>query len=211
MIDCPNGDVRDALPDYLHDRLDTARRREVESHLAGCEACREELALLRALRVTMRRAPAVNAEAIAAAIPAYHAPARRGWAMGWRTAAAVVALAVGGTSIALLNRRAPSAGEDVTPYVKTASEPRRDSATPAAPRAPVVAARPADATPPTATPGRTPATATNRELAMAGGTIGDLSDGELSALVEGIESLDAVPSAEVDGEEPMSLGRQEDI
>ena len=40
MIDCPNGDVRDALPDYLHDRLDTARRRQVESHLAGCDACR---------------------------------------------------------------------------------------------------------------------------------------------------------------------------
>ena len=55
------------------------------------------------------------------------------------------------------------------------------------------------------------ATVVDRELAMAGGTITDLSDGELSALVDGIESLDAVPSTEVEGEEPMSLGRQEDI
>ena len=35
MIDCPNGGVRDALPDYLNDRLDAARRRQVESHLGG--------------------------------------------------------------------------------------------------------------------------------------------------------------------------------
>ena len=55
MIDCPNGDVRDALPEYLNDRLDPARRAEVESHLLRCDACRAELSLLRDLRATMRR------------------------------------------------------------------------------------------------------------------------------------------------------------
>lgn len=207
MIDCPNGDVRDALPDYLNDRLDTARRRQVESHLAGCDACREELALLRALRVTMSRAPAVDVKAIAAAIPPYHAPARRGWATGWRVAAAIVALAVGGTSIALLRGRAPVVGEDVTPYVQAVPTPRRESPTVAIAPPSAVAPAPASAPPRSE---RIP-TVVDRELAMAGGTITDLSDGELSALVEGIESLDAVPSTEVEGEEPTSLGRQEDI
>ena len=130
MTDCPNGDVRDALPDYLHDRLDPVRRREAEAHLAGCDTCRQELALLRALRATTRRAPAVDAAAIAAAIPPYRVPARRGRATGWRAAAAVVAFAVGGTSIALLWERAPSAGEDVTPYVQAVPAPQRETATP---------------------------------------------------------------------------------
>jgi anti-sigma factor RsiW len=68
MSDCPNGDVRDLLPDYLHDRLTLADRRAVDVHLAACAACRDELALLRDLRGTMRRAPAVDVDAIAAAI-----------------------------------------------------------------------------------------------------------------------------------------------
>lgn len=208
MIDCPNGNVRDALPDYLHDRLDTARRREVEAHLAGCEECREELALLRALRVTMHRAPVVDAEAIAAAIPPYRAPVGRSWAIGWRAAAAVVALAVGGTSIALLLARAPVVDEDVTPYVVQAvPTPRADPATS------VVVPRSVTGAPRTVeTPRPEPvATVDVRELAMAAGSISDLSDGELSALVEGIESLDAVPSTEVEGDDPTTLGRQEDI
>jgi anti-sigma factor RsiW len=127
MTDCSNGDLRDALPDYLHDRLDAARRRQVESHLAGCEACREELSLLRALRATMRRASPVDVEAIAAAIPPYRAPAQRSWAIGWRAAAAIVAIAVGGTSmIALLRGRGPDAPENVGAYVQTVPVPRRE-------------------------------------------------------------------------------------
>ncbi|HEU4720905.1 MAG TPA: hypothetical protein VFS59_06040, partial [Gemmatimonadaceae bacterium] len=64
----------------------------------------------------------------------------------------------------------------------------------------------------TAAPSAAPSTpaAQPRELAMAGGTIGELSDGELSALVEGIESLDALPSADVDDAEPASVGSPEE-
>jgi len=207
MTDCPNGEVRDALPDYLNDRLDTARRREVESHLAGCDACREELALLRTLRVTMRRAPAVNVEAIAAAIPAYRAPVRRGWSAGWRVAAAVAALAVGGTSIALLRARTSDKPVDVSPYVIGVRTPRPDPAPAAAPpstRAVQAPTRPA----PVAAPIQPVAA---RELAMASGSIGELSDAELSALVDDIESLDALPTADVEGAEPVSVAAPEGI
>jgi hypothetical protein len=49
------------------------------------------------------------------------------------------------------------------------------------------------------------------ELAMAAGAIGELSDRELSALVEGIESLDGLPSTEVEGAEPVSVGAREGL
>jgi anti-sigma factor RsiW len=206
MIDCPNGDVRDALPEYLNDRLDAVRRREVESHLAGCDACRDELSLLQALRGAMR-GPAVDTAAIAAAIAPYRAPARRGWGMAWRVAAAVVALAAGGTSLLLMRARTPAMREDVGAYVEAAPTPPLTTTSPITPAplsresAPAPHAEARESLP-------TPAT---RELAMAGGSISDLSDRELSALVENLESLDAVPAAEVDGAEPVSIGSPEGI
>ena len=102
MIDCSNGEVRDLLPDYLHDRLESSVRQSVERHLAGCAACRDELELLRDLRGTLGRAPRIDVATIAAAIPPYSAPVQKGWARSWRTAAAIAAIVVGGTSIALL-------------------------------------------------------------------------------------------------------------
>ena len=209
MTDCPNGEVRDALPDYLNDRLDAARRREVEAHLTGCATCREELSLLRALRATVRRAPAVDAEAIAASIPAYRAPVRRRWATSGRIAAAIVAIAVGGTSIVLLRDRPPAG--PVEPSRPIAEAPVAVAPEPSPDSAPIVATPMAEAPVagraiPEPTSG---GAAAARELAIAGGSIADLSDRELSALVEGIESLDGLPSAEVEAPEPVSIPAQE--
>ena len=206
MTECLNGDVRDALPDYLNDRLDAARRRAVESHLSECATCREELSLLRGLRATMRRAPDVDVARISAAVAPYQAPVRRGPATSWRVAAAIAALAVGGTSIALLRGRAPvSRGAGVA--VATAPAPSSDSA-------PAVLPARAPESPAAEPAGRSrtlPASVSARELAIAGGSISDLSDGELTALVEGIESLDGVPSAEVETPAPVSMSAQEGI
>ena len=205
MIDCPNGDVRDALPEYLNDRLDPARRAEVESHLLRCDACRAELSLLRDLRATMRRTPAVDIAAIAAAIPPRRQPARRTWLTTWRAAAAVVAIAVGGTSIALLRSRAPERPTDVTPYVRGEAPWSSDSQ-------PIAATQPLPATAAVvrSAPVQEPSpSVANGELAMAAGAISELSDRELSALVAGIESLDGLPSTEVEGAEPVSVGAQE--
>ena len=160
MTDCPNGDIRDLLPDLLHGRLDAVARAEVESHLRGCEDCRDELELLRSMRSALRRAPAVNVERIAAEIPPYRAPVQqrpaRSWG-GWRIAAAVMLLAAGGTS--------------------------------------VVVARNGDRKPAIVAPAPAPAA---RELALAGGSIGELDDSELSALIDDVGSLDAVTPADVD-------------
>lgn len=102
MTDCPDGAIRDLLPDLVHDRLGPDVRARVDAHVRNCSDCQQELALLRAMRSLLRRGPVVDVGAIASAIPAYRAP-RRAWG-GWRAAAAVVLLAVGGTSIAVLQR-----------------------------------------------------------------------------------------------------------
>ena len=180
MTDCPNGDVRDLLPDLLHDRLAPAVRREVEAHVRDCADCRNELALLRSMRSTLRRAPAVDVAAIASAIPAYRTATRRTWG-GWRAAAAIVILAAGGTSVVVLQRDATSAPGSAAIAVggsASRTEPvrgtTRDSAVP-------TAAAPAP-----------------RELAVASSSIGDLDDAELSALLKDLGTVEVLPPVDVE-------------
>jgi hypothetical protein len=52
--------------------------------------------------------------------------------------------------------------------------------------------------------------AASRELAVGSSAIGELSDRELGALVAGLESLDALPSTELEGADAAaSLVREE--
>ena len=207
MNDCPNADVRDLLPDLVHGRLDAATRAMVETHIAGCADCRAELALLRDLRGSFQGTPRIDVGAIAAAVPSYRGPARRSW-VGWRAAAAITVLVAGGSSGALLQRNVAPVVKDID-TVATASVPDAPVAaaatTPVAPSivgAPVVAAVPDKVTP---APAITPpvqvavtAEGQGRELAMGGGSFGDLSDRELASLLKDIGSLDAVPTVDVD-------------
>src|SRR5262245_4892473 len=108
MNDCVNAEMRDRLPELLHDRLPANVRAELVAHVTACADCREELELLRALRSMLAApAPRVDVASIVGALP--KAPSqlrprlRRTWA-DWRIAAAVTILAVGGSSVALINR-----------------------------------------------------------------------------------------------------------
>ena len=204
MIDCPNGDVRDVLPDFVNERLGAQARADVERHLEACAACRDEVQLLRDLRATLRRAPSVDVDAIAAAIPPYRAPVGRGWATGWRTAAAIAAIVVGGASIALLRDDGPTDREVGSGAIAQAPTPSVDPAP--ASDVPPVAPAPRGGGSIDPAPGPVPA----RELALAGATIGDLSDVELSALLADLESLEAMPSAEVEGVQPLTLSAPEE-
>ena len=184
MTDCPNGDVRDLLPDLVHDRLAPDVRRDVETHVRSCADCQQELALLRSMRMSLRRGPAVNIAAIAAAIPAYRAPARHSWA-GWRAAAAIMILAAGGTSVAVLGRGSdggvdsPRVGDSSIPTVAP-SPTSHDTAWPSIPATAVAAV------------------SASRELATGNSAIGDLNDGELSTLLKDLETLEVIPSVDVD-------------
>ncbi|MDB4884257.1 MAG: hypothetical protein JWL95_3023 [Gemmatimonadetes bacterium] len=207
MNDCPNGDIRDLLPELLHGRLAPAARERVEAHVATCAMCREEFGLLRDLRATLRRAPAIDAAAVAAAIPAYRAPVRRSWT-SWRAAAAIVTIAVGGTSVALVSRQThtPPVVDERSPVADGVRQPQPpvvpNSTTLSPPVA--VAPPPGPLTAPVSAPLPEVVAASGRELAMGSGVVTDLSDRELSALLDEIETLDALPSTEVETTLPVS-------
>ena len=113
MRDCENGDMRDLLPDWVHDRLDAARTQSVAAHVAGCAECADEVVLLRNLAASLAaRAPSVNVDAIVAALPRPRARSSVRWfeRTQWRAAAALLLMT--GVSVAVFDR-APSAGPDL--------------------------------------------------------------------------------------------------
>lgn len=189
MTDCPNGEVRDLLPDLLHERLGADERTMVQAHLAACVSCRAELALLGGLRGAMRATPGVDVGAIVGALPTYRAPAAGGWSR-WRAAAAIAAIAVGGASMAYATREVGETAAVRTPAeadVAVASSPGTSAVT-----APVQVADVRRIGAPAAT-GRSP-----RELPLQEG-LADLSEGDLSALLAEIETLDGLPAEEGEG------------
>lgn len=117
MRDCLDAEMRDALPDLLHGTLPPRRQAEVRAHMDGCDACRQEFALLARVREAVS-APAIASERIVSRLPRYEraSPWRRlasGRAL--RIAAAVVVLA-GGASLVLRNGgRAPEPSVDPAP------------------------------------------------------------------------------------------------
>src|SRR5215467_3442013 len=118
MSDCPNAEVRDLLPDLLHDRLDAHTRARVVAHVDGCADCRSELELLRSLRGSLDRAtPRVDVNRIVAVLPAAAsvgpAQRRRGVRVlnDWRIAAAVTFIVAGATSLAVFHN-SRDAGRD---------------------------------------------------------------------------------------------------
>jgi anti-sigma factor RsiW len=71
MGDCINTEIRDALPDLIHERLDANERARVAAHVAACSDCSAEVDLLRrAAAVLALGAPRMDARRIAAALPA---------------------------------------------------------------------------------------------------------------------------------------------
>jgi hypothetical protein len=115
MIDCPNVEMRDRLPDLANDSLEPAARELVLVHLTECTACTAEIEILRTTRLIMLTAtPKVNVAGIVSALPRYGvtpiiaAPTaqRKSWTNSWRVAAAVTFLAAGIGSFELLDKDA---------------------------------------------------------------------------------------------------------
>jgi len=70
MNDCQNAEMRDQLPDLLHERLAATERAVVMAHLDGCVDCRDELALLRVAHGTLIKAtPRIDLNFIVEALP----------------------------------------------------------------------------------------------------------------------------------------------
>ena len=188
MTDCPNAEMRDRLPDLLHERLETSVRAAVMAHVDQCSDCRAEMALLREVRVVLSpEMRAVDVVAISRVViektrrPAKPGVRRSPW-MDWRIAASVALLAVGAGSVALLVR---------SPETQSRAAVVADSrsAVPNAARPESLAAAPTPS-------GTAPvSTAPSAELSAAA-SVGDLSESDLRALLRDLDQIDAVPSAE---------------
>ena len=189
MTDCPNAEMRDRLPDLLHERLESSVRAAVMAHVDQCSDCRAEMALLREARVVLSpELGAVDVIAISRVVvertrrPSKAGVRRSPW-MDWRIAASVALLVVGAGSVALLVR-SPETPSRVVAIADTRS------VAPNAARPETLAAGPlppSETAPMATTPGA--------ELS-ATASVSDLSESELRALLRDLDQIDAVPSAE---------------
>jgi hypothetical protein len=174
MIECPNVEMRDRLPDLANDSLDPPARVLVLTHVEACAMCAAEIEILRSARLVMiESTPRVNVAAIVSALPApegvIHAEpgvvpigrarsARgRNWG-SWRIAAAVTVLAGGIGSYAALRPESPLRAIDSTNIASVD---------------------------------------TTAGLALTG-ALSYLSAAELDALVDDIGAIEALPSTEVE-------------
>lgn len=118
MNDCRNAEIRDQLPDLLHDRLSAGERAVVFAHVDACGDCRDELELLRGLnRALVAGTPRIDTACIVSALPKPGAsvavpvrpsrPTRSRWRVRWEqweVAATITVLVVGVGSAAVLSR-----------------------------------------------------------------------------------------------------------
>ena len=196
MNDCPKAELRDRLPDLLHERLDAFSRAAVISHLDECALCREELELLRGLRAVMARGGAVQIDVsrVVRALPApsdVRAPARRVASSrgarrftDWRVAAAVTMLLAAGTSVGAYLR---IGGHGLTDSAVAQSHAvTRD------------------------TEALTKVALGPSELYVGGG-LSDLTDDELQTLASDIEHFDALPASDPDAGLPVPLAAPEGL
>lgn len=215
MNDCPNAEMRDLLPDLLHERLEVSMRAAVTAHVDTCEDCRAELQLLEGVhRMLTKQTPRVDVSYIVGALPLAAKPKlarpvqRRRWA-DWRIAAAVAALAVGGTSVAVLERSngimVSNDTMNVVQVLQSDSTPvSRASVNVAANTTPAKHVAPVRTESPSATKGATTeqvATTANDGIGV-GRSAGNLSQTQLRALLDDIDNMQALPITEP---EPVSL------
>jgi hypothetical protein len=196
MNDCSNANIRDQLPDLLHDRLSVSARAAVMAHVDGCMDCRDELELLRDVRgALVAQTPRVDIAYVIGALPkaptrsAVVASARashRRWA-DWRVAATVTILIAGGSSVALLNRAPNAQPVDTLAHSVPIAEVG-SSATP--PAANTASANTQSA--------KSSSSEEQNATSDAGpdGRFGGLSGAQLKALLGEIDRLEAVPVTE---------------
>lgn len=212
--ECADEAMRDALPALEHGRLREHERRAVESHLAVCASCADELALLREVRLSMRAAaPRLDLDRLAATVAAATRPAavaratdadviplaprpaaRRPAASRWlgrgglRAAAAALIVALGAGAVTVARQGEPTATTAVA--ASAAADGAPDAAAPTADTG-VLAAAESPAGEEASTPRARRETAAVRGAHALGDGFDDLSDEELGAVLRAIEGEDA--------------------
>lgn len=202
MTDCSNAEIRDLLPDYVHDQLSVTDLARVEQHLKSCAECTDELALLQAVFDSRPNVAPVNIAAIVASLPKpgqgnvnrpdilpqrevsfvaqgvrdiASAPSvvRKSSALrNWRAIAAVAVLAVGTFSVAVLRQN----------FMTGKSAPLSDTTG-------VVATLPNHED-------DSLGVVSSRDIALSVGDVSDYSAEELNAIVSRLEESDGTISAD---------------
>jgi hypothetical protein len=99
VTDCPNAEIRDLLPDLLHNNLSAHDTDRAEAHLAACAECRDELELL-SIVCALNLVPKSTRPAFTVAV----APAHKRWSALpplVRLAAGIALVAIGGASYSI--------------------------------------------------------------------------------------------------------------
>lgn len=183
--DCSNIEMRELLPDFLHDALSPSERARVEAHLATCAECAAEHALLKSARRAMAglRVPRVDTAGIVAALPRpmpaalqRRTVARRS-PMLFRLAAAITFISLGGISVAIARTYF---GEAPVTSVDSVMTWRSDPALGA----------------PTLASADTPRAASPVAGLSVHPSINDLGDADLESLLGELDLIEAAPLAE---------------
>ena len=181
-------DIKEMLPDLLHGKLDADARAQVEAHVASCEACTEELEVLRKVKSAAVFIPAIDVDRVVRQIPPYRAivPATqvpaRSRLVAWLVAASLVVVVLGGGSLLMIQKKptlppVATLGHSTLPGASTQTKPVEV--------APIVTAR---------GPGIT-AKPNTHALALAT-SVDALSDNSLRQLMNDMDSFDALPATE---------------
>jgi hypothetical protein len=206
MNDCPNAEIRDQLPDLLHDRLDVSMRAAVMAHVDECVDCRSELELLRGVHgMLTAQTPRVDINYVVNALPKRApqalrvVPRRRAWS-DWRIAAAVTVLAIGGGSFAVLRQSGTTSSVTAPPLVSQANPASVDSTNGGTTRAADTVVRVADNARQTQATPTDVSMSGDEQTASAGlattARLADLNERQLQALLDQIDQLQAVPITE---------------
>lgn len=182
-------DIKEMLPDLLHGKLDADARAQVEAHVASCEACTEELEVLRKVESAAVFIPAIDVDRVVRQIPPYRAivPAievpARSRLVAWLVAASLVVVVLGGGSLLMIQKKPTLAP------VATGGNSRL-------PLGASTQTKPVAVTP-IVTPNGTdvPAKPTTHALALAN-SVDALSDSSLRELMNDMDSFDALPVTE---------------
>jgi hypothetical protein len=197
MNDCMNAEIRDQLPDLLHERLDPATRALVMAHVETCADCRDELALLRGMQDMLTQStPRVDVPRIVQSLPSSYAAPQKRW-LSWRLAAAAAVIAVAGTSLTLIRNRDTSVPATdslvgaATPVAPVDTQPTRSPE-----RTVVATTNPVDSQrQPSHAVARGTDNAGGRELEMTG-RLSELTNEELETLLKEIDEMEALPLTE---------------
>lgn len=185
MNSCMEIETREMLPDLLHGKLDASERARVEKHVASCEACREELDVLRTVKAAAVFAPTIDVNRVVGHIAPYakinpevEAPARSRM-VSWLVAASFLVVIAGGGSLLVVQQK-----DSVTPYA-TATPSQRVN----------IAPRPVTVPSAGVNQVATVERPVVHTLALATG-VETLSDNDLRQLMTDMDSFNVLPASE---------------